>query len=40
MGLTGNRILCDDLVSSTQEVESPEVMAQAMRTMTTDLFTV
>ena len=39
MGLTGNRILCDDLVSSTQEVESPEVMAQAMRTMTTDLFT-
>ena len=39
MGLTGNRILCDDLVSSTAEVESPEVMAQAMRTMTTDLFT-
>lgn len=39
MGLTGNRILCDDLVSSTLEVESPDVMAAATRTMTTDLFT-
>ena len=39
MGLTGNRILCDDLISSTQDIESPEIMATANRTMTTDLFT-
>nr|WP_115093678.1 hypothetical protein [Synechococcus sp. UW106] len=39
MGLSGCRILCDDLVSSTAEVESTEIMSQAVRTMTTDLFT-
>ena len=39
MGLTGNRILCDDLISSTQDIDSPEIMATANRTMTTDLFT-
>lgn len=38
LGLTGHRILVDDLIGSTADLESPIIMEQAQRTLTTDAY--